>query len=77
MQIDEYGHRGRANGTHWATEESVLPDKDLHVDNTRVGPGGSVGFWMHQPRPKGVTPKEWEEYTEERWDHIFGAKEMT
>jgi hypothetical protein len=75
QSLDEYGHRGRVSGVHWATAESVLPDKNLHVDNTRVGPGGSVGFWMRQPRPQGVSPQDWEQITQNRWDRIFGPKE--
>jgi hypothetical protein len=73
---DEYGHSGPVSGVHWATPETVLPSKNLHVDNTKVGPGGQVSFWLHQPRPVGVAPEDWEKITQERWDHIFGKKEM-
>lgn len=68
---DEYGDIGRVSGTQWATMDTVLPQKDLHIANTKVGPGGTVTFWLHQPRPQGVSLEEWEQITQDRWDRIF------
>jgi hypothetical protein len=75
VPVDEYGHSGRTGGVHWATEESVLPISNLHISNTKVGPGGSVSFWLFPPRPKGYTPEEWEQVTQDRWNRIFPKKE--
>jgi hypothetical protein len=60
-------------GVEWATKETVLPEKDLHMSNTKAGPNGTLSFWMHQPRPDGVSPEEWDQITHHRWDRIFRA----
>jgi|TARA_R100001530_G_scaffold75540_1_gene53047 hypothetical protein len=33
----------------WATMDTVLPEKDLHVQGTRLRGGGTMDFWMFNP----------------------------
>ncbi len=65
----------REKKTEWATMDTVLSEKDLHVSGTKSGPGGKLIFWLTQPRPKGVSVDEWEAYLTARWEKIFGKKE--
>jgi len=49
---DEYGDIPGQGGNRWATMDTVLPDKVVHVQGTSHGPGGSVTFWMFNPQRK-------------------------
>ncbi len=41
--------------TEYATMDTVLPLKDLHVQGTTVGPNGKVTFWFYNPQLNPVT----------------------
>lgn len=75
MLKDEYGDTPGQGGNQWATMESVLPDKDLHVSGTVPGPGGRTTFWLTTPRPRNISPDEWEAVQEAKWERIFGKRQ--
>ncbi len=55
----------------WATMDTVLPEKDLHISGTVLRPNG-LTFWLTAPRPRGVPQEEWERRCQDRWDIAFG-----
>jgi hypothetical protein len=71
---DEYGDVGRAIGNKWATMDTVLPQQDLHIHDTRVGAGGRLTFYLYPPRPAGLSVEEWDAVRQDKWDRIFGKK---
>jgi len=63
--------------TYYATPENDLPYvPDLHTRGTIPRAGGKLEFWLSRPRPKGYSVEEWDELEQERWDRIFGVKEV-
>lgn len=44
---------------------------DPHVRGT-VRTAKGTKTWVGQPRPKGWTVDDWEKFTTERWERIFG-----
>ena len=61
-------------GTEYATIDTILPEKDLHVRGTIPRGGGRLEFWMTTPRPVGADLDEWDEITKGRWDRAFGKE---
>jgi hypothetical protein len=72
--LDEYGDVPGESGVQYATMDTVLPDKDLHVNGT-INRGGNLEFWLTQPRPRGVSVEEWDKITQEKWDRAFKREE--
>jgi len=58
-------------GNEFATMDTVLPEKDLHVSGTVQGPGGKLTFWLTVPRPRGMSVEEWEAIQQEKWARAF------
>jgi hypothetical protein len=67
----------------YATEANELPyTPDLHIQGTivrspRKGRGRRIDFWMSRPCPKGVEPDDWELQQQQKWDRIWGKKEVS
>jgi len=61
----------------WAYEsdDADVAEKNLHIENTRDGPNGSITFYLYGPRPRGMTVMEWDAVRQKRWERIFGTKE--
>ena len=36
-------------GTEWATMDTILPEKDLHIKGTCRKAGGRIDFWLYNP----------------------------
>ena len=72
---DEYGDIPGQGGNQWATMDTVLPDRDLHVAGTVLGPGGKLTFWLTAPRPKGMSFEAWEAQRKRNWDKAFAKRE--
>ena len=78
MPADEYGDIGKVPGAQWATMDTVLPGKDLHISGSlRKGTKGNIVFWMTPQRPAEVSHTEWEAICQKRWDVAFSHKEST
>jgi hypothetical protein len=71
MKYDEYGDIPGQGGAQYATADTILPDADLHVKGTMPRSGGRLEFWLSQPRPKGISIKEWDKITQAKWDQAF------
>ena len=74
-QVDEYGDAPGEKGSHYATMDTILPDKMIHHANTGHGASGSSTFWFYTGRPEGVTIEEWESVGQSRWNRAFSPKE--
>ena len=70
-QLDEYGDVPGRAGNQYATIDTVLPEKNLHVRGT-INRGGNFEIWMTTPRPAETDQDDWEAVTQARWDRAFG-----
>ncbi len=47
--LDEYGDIPGLGGSQYASLDTVLPEKDLHVQGTTLREGGRLTFWLFNP----------------------------
>ena len=63
--------------SEWATVDTInRDDKIEHISGTLEKAGGKLVFWMTQPRPKGITMDDWDKMQQDKWNKIFGKREV-